>query len=1356
MYRSTSASGTYTRLNSSIIPVGQESFLDTNVSPAVPMYYKFTVVQTDMTESDPSNVASAAALDTILPVIVHTPKTSAVPGAGLRLTATVTDNVGVEGVAVHYRPLGSTQAYVSLPMTNLSVTSWSVTIPGMAVQPPGVEYYLTARDELNTVYHGNAAAPHSVLVSAAPSLTSVSPNQGSSDGGLRVTLSGSQFQVGATVEFGGVPATDVVVQTSGQILCTAPAHFPALVDVRVVNPDASQATLLNGFRYVDDDAVLSLPTMSADRGAIVDVPIWLAQVDGLRSAQLTVTFDAAVLTVRGVSTGTLTGGWALEANTATAGRVVLSLAGATASSGDGTLAKLNVEVIGAVASQTALTLSNVLLNDGAIEPHLSNAVFAVNGFFTLSGTVKYFQGNRPVPGAELDLVGVGAQSASSNAGGAFSFPTVQTGAYTLTPDKSDQVVDITAYDASLILQAAAGKRTLTTNQRLAADVNRNGAVTAMDASYVLEKSVGLLTGLFPGAGCSWLFSPAERTYPLLNGNLANQDFTAILLGDVSGNWDGLSGGGGEGEGGRGEGDPGDPVVLTLPDVPGQTGGTVAVPLQIALGGAEVHALDLRLSYDSAQLTLLGVTAGAAAEGIAWAANTSRTGVIRIGMASSSAWSQEGDLLTLSFQVTGSLATPAPVSFQSASVDEGAVEAALNPGFVADLLPPAVSSLWPAAGAAGVAVQPQLSVTFTEAVRKGNGTILLRKADGQAVVESIDVAGAAVTVAGLTATIVPTVTLGVLTDYYVEVAAGAFEDLAGNGFAGISGAAAWNFATETLRVTGLLPTASGLAATFNGPLATTGLNLYDGAGGALGASDLSVLDGTGRAVAGSLVVDDSLRSVQWVATGTVLRPGTYTVTLRSEATAFHDGQGHSLDGDTDGTSGGDFSTQFTVVAGSGRVVNIPDFARGAGQSVHVPNAAEGLPIRIDNAEGVTAISVGVAYRASLLEITAATLAPGLPGGWIVDPLETRIEGAAKVTTVSAHGTAPLSGSNIEVVRLTAAVPTSAPYGDSQVIRLQNISLNGGAIPAVGDAAIHKAVYLGDADGSGIHSSADAFLTVQAALGLASGFPAHAWTDPRIVGDADGSGVLSAADAFLIVQEGLGLNEPFVPDNPRITLTHVGGGVDPQFRIAEGIPAEAGGVVTVPVMLETDPAATNVGGIDFELFFDPARLRIQVPDSVSAGADTAGWALSAVLLASGHLRVGMVTSTGQPLAPGLREIARLQFGVEAGESSRMGFQPVPDGSETRPTLLPPITDYRSPITDRLDGSETRPTVLDIEPVDARAGGYKWTDADGSVLIRPAQRTLAGATRQRIWRDLDAKADLLESVLADLVHEIASAWR
>ncbi len=303
-----------------------------------------------------------------------------------------------------------------------------------------------------------------------------------------------------------------------------------------------------------------------------------------------------------------------------------------------------------------------------------------------------------------------------------------------------------------------------------------------------------------------------------------------------------------------------------------------------------------------------------------------------------------------------------------------------------------------------------------------------------------------------------------------------------------------------------------------------------------------------------------------------------------------------------------------------------------------------------------------------------------------------------------------------------IPNDASSGASQAIRLENVSVNGGAIAAVGDVAVHKAAYLGDSDGSGIHSAADAFLVVQAALGLASGFSAHAWTDPRIVGDADGSGLLSAADAFLIVQEGLGLSEPFVPDNPHIALQHVGGGVDPQFRIGQNIPAEAGGVVSVPVNLAVEPAATNVGGFDFDLFFDASQLTIQVPDGVSAGSDTVGsWAVSSTLIAAGHLRVGMVNSRGQPLAPGVREIARLVFRVKAsiGQDTTVGCpvsgKALAAGIGNRPEPVARAVPRTCTVdVAKWDGSETHPTLLDIEPVDPHSGGYVWTASDGSLLI------------------------------------------
>ena len=45
----------------------------------------------------------------------------------------------------------------------------------------------------------------------APTISSVSPNTGPTTGGTPVTITGTNFQSGATVTFGALPATDVIV-----------------------------------------------------------------------------------------------------------------------------------------------------------------------------------------------------------------------------------------------------------------------------------------------------------------------------------------------------------------------------------------------------------------------------------------------------------------------------------------------------------------------------------------------------------------------------------------------------------------------------------------------------------------------------------------------------------------------------------------------------------------------------------------------------------------------------------------------------------------------------------------------------------------------------------------------------------------------------------------------------------------------------------------------------------------------------------------------------------------------------------------------------------------------------------------
>jgi Tol biopolymer transport system component len=79
-----------------------------------------------------------------------------------------------------------------------------------------------------------------------PTITRISPDEGSIEGGTQVTISGSNFVDGATVTFGDVDATGVAVAS---LVATTPAHDAGLVDVTVTNPDGQSVTLTDGFTY---------------------------------------------------------------------------------------------------------------------------------------------------------------------------------------------------------------------------------------------------------------------------------------------------------------------------------------------------------------------------------------------------------------------------------------------------------------------------------------------------------------------------------------------------------------------------------------------------------------------------------------------------------------------------------------------------------------------------------------------------------------------------------------------------------------------------------------------------------------------------------------------------------------------------------------------------------------------------------------------------------------------------------------------------------------------------------------------------------------------------------------------------
>ncbi|MBE7498352.1 MAG: Ig-like domain-containing protein [Verrucomicrobiaceae bacterium] len=119
---------------------------------------------------------------------------------------------------------------------------------------------------------------------------------------------------------------------------------------------------------------------------------------------------------------------------------------------------------------------------------------------------------------------------------------------------------------------------------------------------------------------------------------------------------------------------------------------------------------------------------------------------------------------------------------------------VNATMTSDSTPPLATAFAPLDNAASVPVTSTPTITFNENVKKGTGSILIKRSSDNSTLESIDVTTSQVTVTGAAVTITPSANFANSTGYYIEVPAGAIEDIAGNDYAGISGAAAWNFTT----------------------------------------------------------------------------------------------------------------------------------------------------------------------------------------------------------------------------------------------------------------------------------------------------------------------------------------------------------------------------------------------------------------------------------------------------------------------------------------------------------------------------------------------------------------------------------
>lgn len=125
------------------------------------------------------------------------------------------------------------------------VSSTNITCTTAAHSSPGAKAVV-----VSNLDNQSGSLASGFTYSSSPTISSVSPSQGSVNGSVPITINGTGFQFGALVRFTNATATDcstVNVVSPTQITCVSPVLAPGTYNVVVTNPDLQQVAATAAF-----------------------------------------------------------------------------------------------------------------------------------------------------------------------------------------------------------------------------------------------------------------------------------------------------------------------------------------------------------------------------------------------------------------------------------------------------------------------------------------------------------------------------------------------------------------------------------------------------------------------------------------------------------------------------------------------------------------------------------------------------------------------------------------------------------------------------------------------------------------------------------------------------------------------------------------------------------------------------------------------------------------------------------------------------------------------------------------------------------------------------------------------------
>ena len=433
---------------------------------------------------------------------------------------------------------------------------------------------------------------------------------------------------------------------------------------------------------------VTLPDVTFAPGAEITVPITVGDTTGAEiiSYDLQITFDPAVIQPSGTLydvAGTLSSSMSITPNANYSGHLIISAFQGLPLEGAGTLINLKFTVVGSSGQSTELNFEDYTdpasifhtgfqFNEGIPASTTANGSVSVLGV-AISGTVTY--GNAigsPNPRfvSNVTISGAGSTNVSTTTGapgvnaGQYALSGFGPGAYVVTPTKTGGVNNITSFDAARISQHVSGVSLLTGNQLLVADVSNNGGVSSFDAGQIASY---VATGMNGGLTGTWRFLPASRSYGSVGSSIAGEDYEALLMGEVSGNWTNT--------GARPAPNAGPASsAVTAPRLSAMPGSEIYVPVSVeGILNKGVIAYEFDLRYDPAVIQPTDNPVdliGTVSRGLTAVAKTDEPGLLRVAVYGPMEIDSNGLLLNLRFSVVGTNGSMSPLSWVSFMFNEG--------------------------------------------------------------------------------------------------------------------------------------------------------------------------------------------------------------------------------------------------------------------------------------------------------------------------------------------------------------------------------------------------------------------------------------------------------------------------------------------------------------------------------------------------------------------------------------------------------------------------------------------------------------------------------------------------------------